>query len=155
MVLPVFGSGHNHDHDYHHKAHHEGCLNAISDCELAHIEVKVKGDVMECWFVGGGHDTDRAVRIPDKRIVLTVEYGKHKKRELVLNAKPIELAEEKPGDCSRFEGRADWLTGLKEFRAFGKAKVKGRVRNIEIHYPEGYDPDHGHEDKYDHKGHKH
>lgn len=135
----------NNHEEHHHEAHHGGCLNAVAKCEIAHVEVKVSGDVMKCWFVGGGHDTDKAVRIPDREIILSVKSGNNEEKKLVLKARPIELAEEKIGDCSFFEGKADWLSSLKEFEAYGKATVKGKIRDIEIHYPEGYDPDHEHE----------
>jgi len=166
MAFPVLGNDHKrHDHEthhadshkeHHHKAHHGGCLNAVDKCEIAHVEVRVSGDVMKCWFVGGGHDTDKAVRIPEKKIILSVKSGNNEEKRLVLKARPIELAEEKVGDCSFFEGKADWLLSLKEFEAYGKATVKGKIRDIKIHYPEGYDPDHEDEDDHDHNHeHKH
>jgi hypothetical protein len=156
-----FGSDHKeHHHDahhenHHHEAHHGGCLNAIGKCEIAHIEVKVEGNVMKCWFVGGGHDTDRAVRIPDREVILSVKLGENTEKKLILQPKPIELAEEKVGDCSYFEGRADWLSSVKKFKAFGKATVKGKVRDVEIHYPAGYDPDHEDGRHHHHKELKH
>ena len=164
MAFPVFAdAGNTHDddnhhtkshHGDHHKAHHGGCLNAIDNCELAHIEVKVSENKLKCWFVGGGHDTNKAVRIPEKQIILSIKFGNSEDRKLTLKAVPIVLAEETVGDCSYFEAKAEWLSSLKEFQAFGKAKVKGKIRDIEIHYPEGYDPDHEHEHKREH-GHEH
>ncbi|MFH2064310.1 MAG: hypothetical protein ABIK15_03795 [Pseudomonadota bacterium] len=161
MAFPVFGDDQpKDDHDthhadshmeHHHKTHHGGCLNAVTMCEIAHIEVKVSGDVMKCWFVGGGHDTDKAVHIPEKQIILSVKFGNNEQKKLILKAKPIELAEETIGHCSCFEGQADWLSSLKEFKAYGKATVKGKIRDIEIHYPEGYDPDHEHKHEHSEK----
>ncbi|MFH1076724.1 MAG: hypothetical protein V1753_07815 [Pseudomonadota bacterium] len=142
----AWGEDHQaHNHSHHkesHEAHHGGSLNAIDKCEIAHVEVKVVNNVIRCWFVSGGHDTDKAVRIPDKEIRLSVILKDSTKKELILQPKPIELAEEKVGDCSYFEAQADWLSFQKEFKAFGKATVKGKMRDINIQYPEGYDPDH-------------
>jgi hypothetical protein len=100
-------------------------LNAIGKCETGHAEVKVEGDLLRLWFVGGGNDTAKAVRVPDKEIVLAVK-----------------IAGEKEGDCSCFEGRAEWLAGVKEFEASGTATFKGNKEELKIDYPHGYDPDH-------------
>ena len=125
-----------------HKAAHGGCLNALGACEIGHAEVKIEGDVLRLWFVGGGTDTEKAVRIPDKEITLTVTLeGEKTAKSLLLKAKPNELAEEKEGDCSRFEGNADWLKGVKKFVGTGTATFKGKKQDIRIEYPAGYDPD--------------
>jgi len=124
-----------------HEAHHGGCLNAIETCALGHAEVKIEGDVMKVWFVGGESQTDKAVRVSDKQIVLTVKPDGGQEKALILEAKPIELAQEKVGDCSYFEGKADWLVGVKKFTATGKVNHTGKERPIKIEYPEGYDPD--------------
>ena len=56
-------------------------------------------------------------------------------------AKPNELAEEKPGDCSHFAGQADWLKDAKQFVATGMVTFKGRKQAVRVEYPKGYDPD--------------
>jgi hypothetical protein len=125
-----------------HKAAHGGCLNAISACAIGHAEVKVEGDVLRLWFVGGENDTDKAVRVPDTEIVLTVKVeGEKEPRSLTLKAKPNQLLEEKAGDCSYFESQADWLTGIKAFEATGSVNHKGKKQELRIEYPKGYDPD--------------
>jgi hypothetical protein len=134
-----------------HRAVHGGCLNALGTCENGHAEVTVDGDTLKLWFVGGGADTDKAVRIPDREIALAVllSEGKDPKnpdddreaKALVLKAKPNELAEEKEGNCSAFEARADWLKGVKGFIATGKVMFKGKPQGIRIEWPKGYDPD--------------
>jgi hypothetical protein len=125
-----------------HKAVHGGSLNALGTCENGHVEVKVEGDVLKLWFVGGGSDTDKAVRIPDKDFVLTVTpQGSRETKMLVLKAKPIEIAEETVGKCSHFEGEADWLKDVREFVATGSVIFKGRSQAILVEYPAGYDPD--------------
>jgi len=130
------------EHDGEHKAAHGGCLNAIGTCENGHAEVKIEGNVLMLWFVGGGSDTDKAVRIPDKEISLSVTLdGEKEAKTLVLKAKPNELAEEKEGDCSHFEGQADWLKDAKKFAATGKVTFKGKKQDLRIEYPAGYDPD--------------
>jgi hypothetical protein len=123
--------------DHGHEAHHKGCLNAIELCSVGHAEVKVEDGVLRCWFVGGENETDKSVRVPDEEIRLTV--GEEK--TLVLAAKPIDLAGEKVGDCSYFEGMADWLKDVNRFSATGKVNCKGKERTIRIEFPEGYDPD--------------
>jgi hypothetical protein len=125
----------------HHEAHHGGCLNAIGSCETGHAEVRVDGDILTCWFVGGENFTDRAVRIPDKEIIVTVKDAKGE-RLIRLVPSPIELAGEKEGDCSRFTGKADWLSAVKEFEGTCKVNFKGRLMDVIIRYPDGYDPDH-------------
>lgn len=35
-----------------HKAHHGGVLNVIGE-ESGHVEVLIRGDLLEAWFVGG------------------------------------------------------------------------------------------------------
>ncbi len=124
-----------------HEAHHGGCLNAIETCAVGHAEVKLDGDVMKVWFVGGENQTDKAVRVSDKQIVLAVTPAGGQEKTLTLDPKPNELANEKVGDCSYFEGKADWLAGVKKFTATGKVNHTGKERPIKIEYPEGYDPD--------------
>ena len=125
-----------------HRAAHGGCLNALGTCENGHAEVRVEGDILKLWFVGGGSDTDKAVRIPDREFALTVTpKGSKETKTLVLKAKPIEIAEETVGNCSHFEGQADWLNGIREFTATGNVTFKGRTQAIRVEYPAGYDPD--------------
>jgi hypothetical protein len=124
-----------------HEAHHGGCLNAIETCAVGHAEVKIDGDMMKVWFVGGENATDKAVRVSDKQIVLAVTPDGGQEKSLTLDPKPNELAEEKVGDCSYFEGKADWLAGVKKLTATGKVNHTGKERPIKIEYPEGYDPD--------------
>jgi hypothetical protein len=124
-----------------HEAHHGGCLNAIETCAVGHAEVKVEGDLLKCWFVGGENQTDKAVRVADKEIVLAMKLTDGQEQSLTLQAKPIELAEEKVGACSYFEAKADWLKGIKEFEAIGKVTCQGKERPLKIEYPKGYDPD--------------
>jgi hypothetical protein len=124
-----------------HEAHHGGCLNAIETCAVGHAEVKLEGDTLKVWFVGGENATDKAIRVSDKQIELAVTPEGGKQQTLTLDAKPIELAGEKVGDCSYFEAKADWLKDLKKFKASGKVNHTGKERPITIEYPEGYDPD--------------
>jgi hypothetical protein len=124
-----------------HEAHHGGCLNAIETCALGHAEVKLQGDTLKVWFVGGENATDKAVRVSDKQIVLTVKPDGGEEKTLTLDPKPNEYGNEKVGDCSYFEGKADWLAGVKKFTANGKVNHTGKERPIKIEYPEGYDPD--------------
>ncbi|MGD0090989.1 MAG: hypothetical protein ABSE73_13810 [Planctomycetota bacterium] len=126
-----------------HEAAHGGCLNELCECENGHAEVKVEGNLLRLWFVGGGNDTKKSVRVPDKELTLTVKGSNGAAdKQVVLKAKPIELAEEKVGDCSCFEGQADWLKDVKEFVATGSVMFKGKKTAIRIEYPKGYDPDH-------------
>ena len=124
-----------------HEAHHGGCLNAIETCAVGHAEVKLQGDVLKLWLVGGENETDKAIRVSDKQLALAVTPDGGKETALTLDAKPSALAEEKVGDCSYFEGRADWLAGVKKFTASGKVNLKGQERPIKIEFPDGYDPD--------------
>ena len=124
-----------------HEAHHGGCLNAIELCSIGHAEVKIEGDTLHCWLVGGENETDKAVRVPDPEIRLAVKLDGGAEKPLVLAAKPIDLAGEKVGDCSYFEGAADWLKDIKHFSATGKVNCKGQERQVRIDYPDGYDPD--------------
>ena len=124
-----------------HEAHHGGCLNAIETCAVGHAEVKLDGDVMKVWFVGGENQTDKAVRVSDQQIVLAVTPAGGQEKTLTLDPRPNELAEEKVGDCSYFQGKADWLAGVKKFMATGKVHHTGKERPIKIEYPQGYDPD--------------
>ena len=126
-----------------HKPAHGGCLNVIGACAIGHAEVKVEEDVLKLWFVGGENDTDKAVRVPDKEITLTVKVeGEKESRTVTLKCKPNQLLEEKDGDCSCFEGQADWLKGVKDFEAAGAVNLKGKKQELRIDYPHGYDPDH-------------
>jgi len=134
---------HHHDHEEgHHVAAHGGVLNALTTCENGHAEVKLDGTTLTLWFVGGGSDTAKSVRVPDAEVLLSVTLdGEREARPLVLAAKPNDLAEEKVGDCSRFEGSAQWLAGAKKFVATGTVTFKGRKQDVKIEYPDGYDPD--------------
>ncbi len=123
-----------------HKAMHGGSLNAIVACENGHAEVKVDGDRLQLWFVGGGTDTDKSVRVPDRSIRIQVRTDT-RAQTLVLNPKPLELAGETVGDCSCFESTAPWLKSLAAFTAEGQITFKGQKRPLRIEYPKGYDPD--------------
>jgi hypothetical protein len=129
-----------------HKAHHGGVLNVIGK-ELAHIEVLIREDTLEAWFVGGGQDTGRSVQINAAEIPLTINIPSRGQRKLVLKADPLKLAGEKMGYCSHFVARADWLKEVKEFEAKGSVVIKGVKEKLIIQYPAGYDPlhRHGHE----------
>jgi hypothetical protein len=124
-----------------HTAYHNGCLNAIGSCSVGHAEVKIEGDVLKCWFVGGENQTDTAVRATDKQIVLTVTPKGGPEKKLTLLPKPDRLADEMVGDCSYFDGKADWLADVTEFTATGLVNCKGQERKLTIEYPKGYDPD--------------
>ena len=125
-----------------HKTAHGGCLNAIGTCENGHAEVKIQDGVLKLWLVGGGSDTVKAVRITDKEINLSITIdGEKDQKTLLLKAKPNVLAEEKEGDCSSFEGKADWLKGIKKFVATATINFKGKKQELKIEYPAGYDPD--------------
>jgi hypothetical protein len=125
-----------------HKAAHGGSLNVIGACANGHAEVKVEADLLRLWFVSGENETDKAVRVPDKEILLTVTPTGSKNNILItLKAKPNELLEEKIGECSYFEGQADWLKNVKGFEAAGAVTFKGNKQDFKIVYPHGYDPD--------------
>ncbi len=130
-------------HPGHHKAYHGGVLNVIGKCETGHIEVRLEGDTLEAWLVGGGHDTDRSVPIKAHEIRLTVTIPGQEKRVLVLKADPIKLAGERIGQCSRFSARADWLKGVKKFVGQGRLVFKGVCHELLIKYHQGFDPGHG------------
>ncbi len=124
-----------------HKAYHEGSLNAITQCEIGHFEVKVLDDKLDGWFVGGGSDTNRAVRVTVDKIEFSVFLPDGTIKEIVLFSSPLDLAGEKKGDCSHFEGGADWLKDIKTFQAVGKIYFKEKWQPLIIQYPEGYDRD--------------
>ena len=144
-VLLLFGmtaAAHEGEEHQHPTAHH-GCLNAIVTCENGHGEVKIDGDTLNLWFVGGGTETMKAVRIPDAQIVLSVTPDGEKKpsRTITLAAVPNELAEEKVGDCSHFVGKADWLKEVKKFTATAEITFRGQRQPLRLEIPNGYDPD--------------
>jgi hypothetical protein len=124
-----------------HEAHHGGCLNAIETCAVGHAEIVVEGRTLKCWLVGGESETGKAVRVADPAIDLKVTVDGEHAWSISLQAKPLDLAGEKVGDCSHFEGTADWLEVLKKFHAEGQVDFKGQKRSVKIDYPEGYDPD--------------
>jgi hypothetical protein len=127
-----------------HKAHHGGILNVIGK-ELAHVEVRIQEDTLEAWFVGGGQDTGRSVRIEAAEIPLTINIPNRERKNLLLKADPLRLAGEKMGYCSHFVARAEWLKEVKEFEAKGSVVIKGVKEKLIIQYPAGYDPLHRHE----------
>lgn len=129
-----------HKYEGKHKAVHGGSLNAIVTCENGHAEVKLDGDRLQLWFVGGGSDTGRSVRVPDRSIKLRMKTTNGAKT-LILNPKPLDLAGEKIGDCSYFEGAAPWLQGLAQFTGEGQITFKDKKTPLKIEYPKGYDPD--------------
>jgi len=132
----------HHQHG-HHEVHHGGILNVIGE-EAGHIEIRIRGDMMEAWFVGGGNDTNRSVPIKAEEVSLKVTLPDQGEKMLVLKADPMKLAGEKKGQCSRFMAKAEWLKGVEEFEAEGEVVFKGILQKLVIHYPEGYDPMHGH-----------
>lgn len=137
LFLPVLACAQKQTH----KAYHGGVLNVIGK-ELGHVEIIVQDGIMEAWFVGGGHDTDRAVPIAAAEIPLTVILPGKKQEKLVLKAAPMKLAGERLGHCSHFIAEAEWLKSVKEFEAYGEVMFKGVRQKLIIKYPEGYDPIH-------------
>ncbi|NWF53627.1 MAG: hypothetical protein HXY45_02395 [Syntrophaceae bacterium] len=129
------GQGHGH------KAHHGGVLNVIGK-EFGHVEILVQGDMLEAWFVGGGHDTGRSVPIPAAEIVLTATIPEKGQKKLILKADPLKLAGERIGHCSHFIAQAEWLKEVKEFEARGETFFKGVRQPLVIKYPRGHDPVH-------------
>jgi len=147
---------HHHEEGHHHghKAHHHGVLCVLEKCEVGHIETLLDEDTLEAWFVGGGHDTDRSVRVKAKEIPLRVHVHGQGEKTLVLKADPMKLAGEMVGDTSRFIATADWLRDVKEFEAEGEIVFKGVRRRLIIKYPQGYDPDHDHDEHGDEREHE-
>jgi hypothetical protein len=112
--------------EHHHPAAHGGSLHVIGSCDHGHAEVVVEGRRLRLWFVGGGAHSATAVRVPDAAITLTVPAADGApERTLELKAKPLALAEEKPGDCSYFEGEADWLAQAAAFTASATVTFRG------------------------------
>lgn len=125
-----------------HTSAHGGALNAIGSCEIGHAEAKVEGDTLTVWFVGGAPSTGRAVPVPDHSLALRVTApGGGKPQRLVLQPRPLELAGERVGGCSRFTARSPWLEQAKQWTATGTVRFKGQQRPLRIEYPGGYDPD--------------
>ena len=141
---PLIYSATAEEHHGDHEAHHGGLLNVIGE-EAGHIEIRVEGDTLEAWFVGGGHDTNRSVPIKAEEIPLKVAVPGKGQLTLVLKASPMKLAGEKVGHCSHFIAKAAWLRDVKEFEARGEVVFKGIRHELLIKYPGGYDPMHGHE----------
>lgn len=140
---PLTYSAATEEHHGHHEAHHGGVLNVIGE-EAGHIEIRIEGDRLEAWFVGGGHDTNRSVPIKAEVIPLKVTVPGKGEMALVLKASPMRLAGEKVGHCSHFVAKADWLRDVREFEARGEVVFKGIRHELVIKYPEGHDPMHGH-----------
>ena len=125
-----------------HEAVHHGCLNVIGgECEKGHMEVKLTDGLLEAWLVGGGQDTNRSVRIDAQEIHLNAKLPDGTTQELVLQAKPLDLAGEKLGDCSHFTASADWLKTATKFEATGEFRFRGQMEKLIVRYPQGYDPD--------------
>ena len=136
------GTEAGHEHHHEHTAAHGGCLNAIGTCDNGHCEARLDDGILMVWFVGGGSDTAKAVRVPNTAINLVVTIpGDANYRAVTLAAFPDELAEEKEGACSRFKAGADWLKGVTAFTATGLVNFKGVRWELRIEYPAGYDPD--------------
>jgi hypothetical protein len=117
-------------------------LNVIGE-EAGHIEVRLEGDTLEAWLVGGAHDTNRAVPIEAEEIPLKATVPGKGEMALLLKLAPMKLAGEKVGHCSHFIAKADWLRDVREFEARGEVVFKGIQHELIIKYPEGYDPMHG------------
>lgn len=125
-----------------HTTAHGGCLNELGSCENGHAEVKIEGTRLRLWFVGGGTQTTTAVRIAAPSLTLTAPTtGGQAARSIVLAAKPLLLADERVGDCSYFEGDADWLAGATSLTLTGTVVFKGAAIPITIVWPTGYDSD--------------
>ena len=120
-----------------HKAVHGGCLNVIGSCATGHAEVVVNEGVLEMFFVGGGDSAAKAVRVPEKGIVLHSWAEDGTARQIVLEPRPLKLAGERPCDCSHFVGSAPWLAGQESFEAYGWVQFKGQARPLVIRYPQG------------------
>jgi len=141
LLGPVTALGREEHEGHGHEAPHGGVLNVIGK-ELAHVEILIEGDTLEAWFLGGGQDTGRSVRIKAGEIPLKVSFPGKGEMKLVLRASPLKLAGEKAGNCSHFTANANWLKDVKEFEARGEVVIKGIREKLIIRYPEGYDPVH-------------
>ena len=138
--------GHKHEHKHGHTAAHGGSLYEVEACRTGHVEVKRDGDTITLWFVGGHSSTDRAVRVPDSEITLTITIaGSTEARPLAFAPQPIELAGETAGDCSRFTATAPWLANATAFTASGTVTFKGRRRELAIDYPREHHAPHDHD----------
>jgi len=144
LLGPAPALGREEHQGHGHEAPHGGILNVIGK-ELAHVEVLIEGDTLEAWFVGGGQDTGRSVRIKAAEIPLKVASPGKGEMKLVLRASPLKLAGEKAGDCSHYVAKAKWLSEVKEFEARGEVIIKGIREKLIIRHPGGYDPIHGKE----------
>ena len=155
----VLGCSHREeaDHEHHgqhrHKAPHGGALNAIEKCALGHVEAVLEGKKLTLYFVGGHDKTETSLPIKAEKFELrvTLEDGSEKLIELI--AKPLKLAGEKVGNCSRFEGEGDFLEGVERFEATGRVEVNGVMRTLTIKYPEGFHPDHDEREHHEHEYH--
>lgn len=134
LIYSAGGEDGGEEHHGHHEAHHGGVLNVIGE-EAGHIEIRIEGDTLEAWFVGGGHDTDRSVPIEAEEISLKVSVPGKGEMALVLKASPMKLAGEKVGHCSHFVAKADWLRDVKGFEARGEVVFKGTRQRLVIKYP--------------------
>lgn len=127
-----------------HPAAHGGCLNAIEACSIGHAEALVEEGALKVWFVGGDGATTASVRLAASAIPLLVSTdGGLAARLLVLEPRPLRLAEESEGDCSHYAVSADWLEGAESFVAVGIVRFKGALRVLRLDWPEGFDPDDG------------
>lgn len=142
-----------HEHSGAHKAPHGGVLNAIEECALGHVEALLEGKKLTLYFVGGHDRTETSLPIKARKLVLTMklESGEHKLLELA--PRPMKLAGEEVGNCSRFELEDDFLEGMKKFEVFGEVEVNGKMRKLTIRYPDGYHPGHkAHEHEHEEEG---
>ena len=143
-----------HEHNHSHTAPHGGVLGCVERCGIGHAELKMDGEKVNLWFVGADKDTTSSVTIPDKEVTLTIKPKQGKPWTVVLKAAPIELADEKVGNCSHFEGQDKRFAGLASFEAESKVNFKGQLRSFEIDYPgETHKSEHEHD--HEHEGHSH
>jgi len=133
-----------------HKAPHNGVLNAIEKCSVGHVEALLEGNKLTLYFVGGHDKTTTSLPIAAESMELSIELENGSEKILVLDAKPMKLAGEKIGNCSRFEVADDFLKGITRFDASSEVEINGTLRTITIHYPEGYHP--GHKEHEHHEG---
>lgn len=137
LVLCTAASAHEH------KAPHGGCLVVIGD-EFAHVEFVLDAATGKLTGYVLDGEAEKAVRIKQKEIKISVKGLGAKEFEVELKAVENVLSGETPGDTSQFEGTHETLKGAKHFDGkIDKIEIKGqKAKDITFDFPHGNEEAH-------------
>ena len=141
-AVPAMAGGRAWAHEGHeHHAQHGGALVGLEydGAEVAHLELVLDADAGALTAYVLDAEAEKAVRLPQESMEVTVRLPEQDPLEISLAAKENVLTGETVGDTSEFTAQSDRLKGAERFDAsVASIFVLGyEVADTNFSYPEG------------------